>query len=50
MLRGRVSFNWAKRNRTRKDSPFAVLIHVGVRLHRILFDQELDALVEGNGH
>lgn len=33
-----------------KDSPFAVLIHVSVRLHRILFDQELDALVEGNGN
>lgn len=30
----------------RTDSPLAVLVHVRVRLHRVLLDQELDALVE----
>ena len=29
--------------------PFRVLVHAGVRLHGVLFDEELDALVEGGG-
>lgn len=28
----------------------AVLVHVGVRLHRVLLDEELDPLVEGGRH
>lgn len=31
----------------RNDSPFTVFVHVRVRLHGILFDQEFDALIEG---
>lgn len=28
------------------DSPFAVLVHVRIRLYGILFDEEFDTLIE----
>lgn len=37
-------------NGKRINSPFAVLVHVGVRLHRVFFDEKFNALIKGCCH